>query len=1119
MTPSPKPVFATNRPDRDQTVAGAIRGHLDHLLATWQQPPAIDIASAYFNPAGFELIADQLEQVGEVRLLLGAEPEPETAGPRRLSQAALPAQAHRAALRAALAGHQRTVEQDRDLLGFEPNVDAATRRLIAWLRSGRVQVRRYTEGFLHGKAFLVASNMEGVLAGSANFTRAGLAFNRELMLGHYDPPTVTQVHDWFQELWDDAEDYDLTNVYEKRYAEHQPHAIYLRMLYERYGQEVQEEAAADGVGMHLTAFQRDGVWRARRVLDAYHGVVIADGVGLGKTYVAGALIREYVEQRRQRVLIVAPAALRDGPWEGFLTRHDLPRSVQCISFEQLSGDPRLGGTGSHVLKFDPADYGLIVIDEAHGYRNPDTLRADALRRLLEGSPPKDVVMLTATPVNNSLFDLYHLLAYFVRNDAAFAHAGIRSLREHFAEATAQDPEDLAPDRLFDVLDAVAVRRTRRFIKTYYPHDRVKDNRGNDVPISFPAVQVLRVVYDLEQVVPGLFVRLAYALAYEPGQDAPELPKLEDPPTLTLARYSPSRYRNDGQADAYQLQIAGLLRAGLLKRFESSSKAFANTCRTMAGSNDKFLALLAEGRVATGAALTDWSAPEGDQIVELSETLLEASEPAAAYDLDALRADVLADRELLLEFASEAETVAPDIDPKLAALVEELAVIAAQADTAVLPEERRDARKVIVFTYYTDTVQWIAEHLATAIATDPRLSAYRNRMVTIDGSGSEDKSTVLYGFAPISTEAPEGRNADLHDLLISTDVLAEGVNLQQAANIINYDLPWNPMRLVQRHGRIDRIGSKHLRVVVRCFFPDRQLDDILRLEQRLKRKLHAAAAAVGVESEVLPGSKVSEIVFSETRDEIERLRAGDATLLERGGEHGHAYSGEEYRQEVRAALANPLLEQALLGLPWGSGSGLERVGADPGFVFCARVGDHPHAIFRYVSMADLGQPEIVGDTLACLAHAHARETTLRSLSEETLGLAYRAWEAARHDVFDEWQQATDLRNLSPRVPKVLRQAAALLRDHPPEHLDQGELGRLIDAVEAPYPPRIQGAIRQALSGDDPNDQRAARVATEITRLGLQPASPPQPLPFISIEDVHLVCWQAITPALGHVPEDE
>ena len=208
--------------------------------------------------------------------------------------------------------------------------------------------------------------------------------------------------------------------------------------------------------------------------------------------------------------------------------------------------------------------------------------------------------------------------------------------------------------------------------------------------------------------------------------------------------------------------------------------------------------------------------------------------------------------------------------------------------------------------------------------------------------------MVWGFAPKTADAPEGFDEDLYDLVVTTDVLAEGVNLQQAGHIINYDLPWNPMRLVQRHGRIDRIGSFHSQIVVRCVFPDARLDDLLNLEERLHRKIKQASAAVGV-GEILPEQSRRDIDFAETREEIERIRREDPTLFERGGTSRGALSGEEYRQELRQAVEQGLRER-IEQLPWGSGSGMAipTTGlSEPGYVFCVRVADWKQPLFRYV----------------------------------------------------------------------------------------------------------------------------------------------------------------------------
>jgi hypothetical protein len=372
--------------------------------------------------------------------------------------------------------------------------------------------------------------------------------------------------------------------------------------------------------------------------------------------------------------------------------------------------------------------------------------------------------------------------------------------------------------------------------------------------------------------------------------------------------------------------------------------------------------------------------------------------------------------------------------------------------------------------------------------------------------------VLWGFAPRTTDAPAGRDEDLYDLVVTTDVLAEGVNLQQARHIINYDLPWNPMRLVQRHGRIDRIGSSHPRVFLRCIFPDRRLEDLLGLEERLHRKLKQAAAVVGLGAEVLPGSRIEDVVFSETREEIERLRSGDATLFELGGTRRQAVSGEEYRQELRRALENADLGGAVKALPWGSGSGMTVPGIMRGYVFCARVADHERVQLRYVDVSEPLQPKVVADTLACLDYARPRAgfDTPRALDDTTHKGAFDAWRHARDSIVEGWNKAADPANLVAPVPLAMLRAADLVTQHRPPSMTTEELDRLVEALQAPYPERTLKMVRVAMaSSEDPREQAIA-VAQLVAELGLEPSPPPEPLPEIDHDDVHLVCWLAIVP---------
>ena len=395
-----KPELAVNQ--HGATVADALNGFISHAADGLVHEVCLDIATAYFNAGGYSLLADSLDKLGSVRLLIGAEPSPPERRARALGREAVnPGRAERRRVGDALESHEAALAVDRDLLGFTREADGAARRLVEWLHSGKVQVRRLEDRFLHGKAFLAATHDHGVVSGSSNFTRAGLSTNLELNLGNYTPHTVTAVAQWFEELWNGASDYDLAALFKPRFEAHPPQLIYLRMLWERYHSDLtdEDEALAPRSSIDLTSFQKDGLWRARKLLEEFNGVLIADEVGLGKTYFAGKLIEEAAVGRRQRVLVVCPATLRDGPWKDFQDQHNLPMSL--VSFDELAADPRLNRerarqaeeAGRHLprtLGPDPDNYALVVVDEAHNLRNPSTQRANArLRpaRRLRGQGP------------------------------------------------------------------------------------------------------------------------------------------------------------------------------------------------------------------------------------------------------------------------------------------------------------------------------------------------------------------------------------------------------------------------------------------------------------------------------------------------------------------------------------------------------------------------------------------------------------------------------------------------------------------------------------------------------------------------------------------------------------
>ena len=1091
-------------------------GVVDKQVGESTEPPdQVRIATAFFSPTGFAHIADQLALVPEVRLMLGADLSVGVPENRKLldeSQTMF----ERRRIDAGLQWMARGLERERDQLAFNRTNGAALTKLITVLRAGNMEVRRYEKTFLHAKAYIFTPSdgsygkPAGIIAGSSNLTGAGLTQNLELNLGRSDRPIVEQATEWFDELWEEAEPYDLARVFEVVFEPKSPWEIFVVVLWQLYGNEVENDVQADQ-NLPLTSFQKHGVARALRLIRDTGGVIVADEVGLGKTFIAGEILQLYRE-RRQRVLLVCPAALRDSTWRGFLTAYQI--YVECLSFEQLANDIQLRdkqrpNANKKHLGRSLDEYQLVIVDEAHNYRNPDApTRAAALRRLLFGQR-RDLLLLTATPVNNSLWDLYHLIRFFLRQDAHLAGRGILSIRERFEEAMRTDPSSLSPDVLYPIIDATTVKRTRQFVKKHYAGDTIKDSDGRPQPIVFPKPRAISVRYELEDRLPGFFDRLEEALESD-GDKA-----------LTFARYMPDAYLRDAgdeEEDARARAMVGLLRSGLLKRFESSGFAFCKTVDKMAREHDTFLRALDAGYVVTTAFMQEISGDDETIFEDLLKATDHRSE-AALYEVGQLRGAVERDRDLLRSLADQARSITPDRDAKLRALTDALVEIAQQANreaTDIYDEAQK--RKVLVFSFFADTVEWIRNFLRREIAGQPELTPYRNRIVAVSGSGDLDevsRQQAVEGFAPVSMGAPAGQDADLYDIMIATDVLAEGVNLQQCRNIINFDLPWNPMRLVQRHGRIDRIGSPHNRVFLRTIFPVDRLEQLLNLEQRILGKLALAAASVGVAAPI-EGAAHGEQVFTEAREEIEKLMREDTSLYERGGTAGAAQTGEEYRQTLRKALDTH--GNRFSRLPWKIGSGMKK-GQRRGIFFCAVVGSggsFERTYLRFVTADEEWQPETGGETIerelgTCLRLIECDEDTPTWFTDDLRERVYEFWEVAQQDIWIHWMRETDPANLQPAIRPLNHHVAEFIRSHPPLNMSEDLVVRALDVLESPWPRREEIMLRTWFHSDDyQNTALAGFLINQILETGLEPTTPPPPLPPIEMAEIDLLCWLCIDP---------
>lgn len=1123
------PVFATNRPARDETVAEKLNLLFSESRVSLASPPALAIATAYLNPAGFVLLADELEQAPRIRLLLGAEPDVAT------SQRTEPPLT-RQEVAQAVAHHEEWLNRQRDLTGFTRAEDDAARRMVAWLRqadesgTSRVEVRRYTQGFLHGKAYIVDDDYHPhVLAGSSNLTYAGLCRNAELNLGYPASEHTHLVREWFTEMWETAEPFDLPGLYEKRWEPHTPWVVFLRMLWELYG----DTSADDTVPtlMNLTGFQREGVARMLRILEQLGGVIVADEVGLGKTFMAAEIMRRATEKARQQVLVVSPAALKTGMWEPFLRRYDLSRRIDVMSYEELRNRWQDQTRDSEDFRRRLDEYALVVVDEAHNLRNPDTQRAETLNALLGGSNPKQLVLLTATPVNNSLSDLEYLIRYFVRNDARFAEIGIPSISGYIKHAHGLDPDSLSPEHLYDLIDQVAVRRTRRFIRTHYAGDAIQDEEGNTIRIVFPEPKLHRLDYEMDELGDQLVDAVVFALE-EDGDELRYEQRRREPGRLMLSRYTPGAYTTDNRAaESFQVANAGLLRSGLLKRLESSPAALASTLGRLIDAHWAFLTALSEGYVVTGEALSEWTSSDTDEFDDFLQKLDEKEkaqvDPRSNYHFEDLIEDVNEDLEILKTLKALADQANEGLDAKAKALVERLRTIAEEASRpSAAGLSSGDRRKTIVFSTFADTVRDVHENVLAAIeaapADDP-LATFKGRVAEpIFGSkvgiDQQARARTLARFAPET--AGVGGEPDTFDLLFTTDVLSEGVNLQQAGRIVNYDLPWNPMRVVQRHGRIDRIGSKHRYVYLDCFFPADNLDRLLHLQSRLHRKLAQADAAVGVGA-VLPGFSGSEgRVFNDTEDQIRRLADEDASfLVESGGTS--ALSGEEYRRRLQKAVGPSTLGSTVRKLPYGAGSGFINPNVKgQGYTFCARIDGVEKPVFRFVFtddswhplLDDFQKPVVEPQTLIALSAADpGSEATGRDLPDEAYDGAFEAWEIAHDHILSERNRLADPAALQPQIPKPLRDAANLVSDHGGflGSAVQQDLYKRLNSV----PPRktwkpVRDVLSNAATGNHEKVELLRKLADDE---GLEAPPPPPHIEPVDPTAIHLVTWMAVSPA--------
>lgn len=841
-------------------------------LRDWcQLSKQIDIATGFFEVGSLLELDGEWQKVGKIRILFGDEVSKRTK------------KAFESAVRAATERLDQSLEAEKKRNPFLSRTEA----IVAALRSGQIECRVYRKDKFHAKAYITHAHMDVVgssaLVGSSNFTLPGLTENVELNVQITGAP-VAVLQEWYEEHWEDAEDVtpEILKTFERHTRPYLPFEVYSRSLQQYFlGHEetVSEwEQSGSRIFPVLARYQRDGYGGLLKRADRYGGAFLCDGVGLGKTFIGLMLIERFAVLEKKNVALFVPKSAQEPVWERELSKR-LPDVFKGYSrLKIFSHTDLMREKIAEELDQVAAEADVIIIDEAHHFRNTGTKgeegedRQSRYWKLFDIAARKQVFLLTATPINNRLTDFQHMVELFTQKQSDHFAGGtlgihslpgyIRQLEKKIEEEIygAKDHDELifddaetsmrlAADPLFD---ALVVQRSRSYVKESM-------RREGDGEVMFPEPR--------EPTVAEYSVRQTYGKLLDMVAEA--FHKKE--PLFVLGVYNPyAYYKGDSEDVATALeigrlkQVVALIRTNFLKRFESSADAFKQSCWRLLY---KLLAWM-EVNCETDhekAQLDRWTRkhaklldynPDKDLFDgEEAEEDLVAPELLATwtkldrseFKVEEMFSDTLADLEQITDFLNELEKFKPSQDLKLKKLIQLL------TKDPVLSKH-----KVLIFSEFSDTARYIAHQLREAGIKG---------VEQIDSGTKTDRAKMIQRFAPYYNESSSGEIGDKEiRVLVATDVLSEGLNLQDATRLINYDLHWNPVRLMQRIGRVDRrmnpeieaqIVSDHpdqkeLRGTVAYwnFLPPDDLDDLLRLYGRVAHKTLRISKTLGIEGKKL-----------------------------------------------------------------------------------------------------------------------------------------------------------------------------------------------------------------------------------------------------------------------------
>lgn len=888
----------------------------DILIELINENSSVYIATGYFNLSGFDLIKDKLKIAKEVKILIGKVPESIITSEQLESII------------------QEEIEERSD----EIEIINLVQEFASFIDKENVEIKIYKDGSFHGKFYVIDGGIPTVgsiaIVGSSNFTYAGLTSNREYNSVVKQIDSVNSHKQKFLEIFNEkSEDYKptLRSLLSRFLYQYSPYEIYMKILYSYFEDKLAESPGDDISPIILADFQRDGYISALQSLEKYGGVLLADSVGLGKTYLGLRILDDFAYRLRQKALVVCPAQIKDTIWEPKLREFGIRADV--ISQEKISRD-------FDIDKFK--DYDLILIDESHNFRNSNTKRwKNLFQTIIEGKNTKKIALLTATPVNNNIFDLYNQIRFITRdNDEFFKSVGINSLWGYFLKA------HFDRETLYDLLEEIAVRRSRQFIKKYYPN-AVIDNH----PIKFPDRELHTIKYHLTEVYAGIYKYCVEAIesltlaSYNLDVFRKEIFNQKLQEFEKIKKYFKGKGWDDKNIQKLLMQIGRskalieILKILLLKRLESSIEAFRISISKLLHFQKTFLETIKKGKIFDRETYRNFFLSQStDEESEENQTVHLKDIDPDEYEIDEIIKRTEEDIKILENILNKLD-ITPDKDVKLQKLVETLVEL--------------KNKKVVIFGYFKDTMRYIYNYISQDKVLN-QLGISKEKIGIVDSEiKPEKRKETIVQFSPLSNGRKDLSKDEEIQILFSTDVLSEGQNLQDADTIINYDLPWNPVKIVQRIGRLDRIGSPYDVIHVYNFFPEDELESLLGLLQRLYEKLDAINRSVGLDSSVL-GEPPNPKDFGYIRDIFAQKKA----VFDELEQLSELAMGEFMKDELLKYLQQEGWKK-ISKIPNGVGSGIRRENKKG--VFVAFKDKERHYWYFY----DLNEDKIIENRLECI----------------------------------------------------------------------------------------------------------------------------------------------------------